>query len=907
MKRKLLMIGNGMAGVSFVEQLLKLNPHKYEITIVGAEPHPNYNRILLSSVLAGSADLKDIVLNDWDWYRDNGIVLHAGRTAVSIDTAARDVTTDAGLRLPYDDLVLATGSRPFLLPLPGADKEGVIAFRDIKDCETMVETAKRYRKAVVIGGGLLGLEAARGLLNLGMEATVVHLHGYLMERQLDETAARMLQEELERQGMRFLLRKQSEAIVGRKRVVGLRFTDGTQTEADLIVMAVGIRPNVQLARASGIAVNRGIVVDDYLRTNVPGVYAVGECAEHRGITYGLVAPLYEQGAVLARVLADAAGAGAAGAGAAGGTSAPGAGAFGVGAVGAGVAGTGDGGTGGAGVGAAGTGDTGTCGGGAGAAGAGGAGTGDGGTGGAGAAGTGDTGTCSRSTGAGGGYQGSVTSTKLKVSGVEVFSAGRFEGGPGTKALRVQDDLGGIYKKVVFRDGKVVGAVLFGDASEGPRLFSLIRSGEDVTGREREVLFGPGGAAPGAGSDPAALAAAMSGDEVVCGCNGVTKDAILGAVAEKGCVSVAEIKACTKASGSCGGCKPLVEAVLASAVGTDNVQAAKEGICGCTPHTRDEVVHAIRRLRLTTSKEVMHVLAWTNPEGCSKCRPALNYYLGMAWPELHEDERESRFVNERNHANIQKDGTYSVVPRIYGGVTTPEELRRIASVAEKYEVPLVKITGGQRIDLLGVKKEDLPQVWRELDMPSGHAYGKALRTVKTCVGNTFCRFGTQDAIGMGIAMERRFEGLNTPHKVKLAVSGCPRNCAEATIKDLGVVAIDGGWELYAGGNGGTRVRAGELLVKVKTEAEVLEWTGAYLQYYRETANYLERTSEWVQRIGLETVKRALADRAERAALVARIDVMLAAAKDPWKQIVEDAGLSRAFAELAAQTDGGEAAV
>ncbi len=805
MKKKLVMIGNGMAGVSFVEQLLKLNPNRYEITIIGAEPHPNYNRIMLSSVLAGDASMQDIVLNDWDWYRTNQIQLHAGQIATGIDTVKQTVTTDKGLVVPYDDLVLATGSLPFMLPLPGADKEGVIAFRDIKDCETMIDASRKYRKALVIGGGLLGLEAARGLLNLKMEVSVVHIFDTIMERQLDPTASRMLQAELERQGINFLLEKQSDSIIGKKRVAGLKFKDGTHADADLIVMAVGIRPNVQLAKDSGVEVNRGIVVNDLMQTNIPNIYSVGECAEHRGIAYGLVAPLYEQGAVLAKHLAGS---------------------------------------------------------------------------------------------VTDGYQGSVVSTKLKVSGVNVFSAGRFTDEPGTQALRVQDDIEGIYKKVVFQDGKVIGAVLFGDTSEGSRLFSLIRSGEDFGGREKEVLFGAGGGGGGAKQSTADLVAAMSGDEIVCGCNGVTKDTILEAITEKGCVSVNEIKACTKASGSCGGCKPLVEGILLAALGADNVTAVKEGICGCTTHTRDDVVEAIKSMRLTTTKEVMHVLEWNNAEGCSKCRPALNYYLGMVWPEEHEDELESRFVNERNHANIQKDGTFSVVPRIYGGVTTPEDLKRIAEVAGKYNVPLVKITGGQRIDLLGVKKEDLPNMWKELDMPSGYAYGKSLRTVKTCVGNTFCRFGTQDSIKMGIDMEKKFERLNTPHKVKLAVSGCPRNCAEATIKDLGVVAIDGGWELYVGGNGGTKLRAADLLVKVKTEEEVLEWTGAYLQYYRETAHYLERTSEWINRVGLEHVKTALAEQQERIALVDRIDKTLGLQQDPWKQIIENADLSSAFEALTA---------
>ncbi|MBW7475854.1 nitrite reductase large subunit NirB [Paenibacillus oenotherae] len=807
MKKKVVLIGNGMAGVSCIEQLLKLSPNLYDITIFGSEPHPNYNRILLSSVLAGDADMNDIVINDWSWYEENHITLHTGQTVSKIDTNRKLVRTDGGISVPYDELIIATGSLPFMLPLPGADKEGVIAFRDIKDCETMIETAKKYKKAVVIGGGLLGLEAARGLLNLNMEVSVVHIHEYVMERQLDQTASAMLRAELERQGMNFLLKKNTDSILGKKRVTGVRFTDGVEVDADLVVMAVGIRPNIALAKNSGIEINRGIVVNDFLETSVPNIYAVGECVEHRGVAYGLVAPLYEQGAVLAKRLAGI--------------------------------------------------ET-------------------------------------------GGYHGSVVSTKLKVSGVDVFSAGAYADGPDTRAVRVQDDFEGIYKKAVIKDGKVIGAVLFGDISDGSRLFAMIRNGEDVTGKEKEVLLGEGGGKAKSGVD---LVAAMSDDEIVCGCNGVSKGAIVQAIQEKGCSSINDIKACTKASGSCGGCKPLVGDVLTYVLGADGVKSVKEGICGCTTLGRDEVVEAIRSMRLTTSKEVMNVLEWSNTEGCSKCRPALNYYLGMVWPEEHEDERESRFVNERNHANIQKDGTYSVVPRMYGGVTTPKDLKKIAEIAEKYEVPLVKVTGGQRIDLLGVKKEDLPGMWADLDMPSGYAYGKTLRTVKTCVGSTFCRFGTQDSIGMGIQLEKRFERLNTPAKVKMAVSGCPRNCAEATIKDFGVVAIDGGWELHVGGNGGTKLRGTDLLCKVKTEEEVLEWSGAYLQYYRETGKYNERTSEWLERVGLDTVKAALESKEDRLALVERIEKTLDLMKDPWKEIIEKQELRKTFEPMdtqAAQT-------
>ncbi|MGQ8968126.1 NADPH-nitrite reductase [Bacillus subtilis] len=797
-KKQLVLVGNGMAGVRAIEEILSVAKDEFQITIFGAEPHPNYNRILLSKVLQGDTDIKDITLNDWDWYEENNIQLYTNETVIKVDTENKTVITDADRIQPYDELILATGSVPFILPIPGADKKGVTAFRDIKDTDTMLAASKQYKKAAVIGGGLLGLEAARGLLNLGMDVSVIHLSPFLMERQLDATAGHLLQNELEKQGMTFLLEKQTEEIVGDDRVEGLRFKDGTSIEADLVVMAVGIRPNTTLGAESGIPVNRGIIVNDYMQTEIPHIYAVGECAEHRGIAYGLVAPLYEQAKVLAKHI------------------------------------------------------------------------------------------CGIETKP---YEGSVLSTQLKVSGVEVFSAGDFNESEEKKAIKVFDEQDGIYKKIVLRGNQIVGAVLFGDSSEGNRLFSMIQKQADISETSKISILQPLSQEAGT-----SITAAMSDDEIICGCNGVSKGAIIQAIHEKGCSSTDEIKACTGASRSCGGCKPLVEEILQNTLGSDfDASAQKEAICGCTTLSRDEVVQEIKAKGLSHTREVMNVLGWKTPEGCSKCRPALNYYLGMINPTKYEDDRTSRFVNERMHANIQKDGTYSVVPRMYGGVTNSTDLRKIADVVDKYEIPLVKMTGGQRIDLIGVKKEDLPKVWEDLDMPSGYAYGKTLRTVKTCVGEQFCRFGTQDSMALGIALEKKFEGLNTPHKVKMAVSACPRNCAESGIKDLGVVGIDGGWELYVGGNGGTHLRAGDLLMKVKTNEEVLEYAGAYLQYYRETANYLERTSAWLERVGLSHVQSVLNDPEKRQELNDRMNETLSVHKDPWKDFLEDKQTSKELFE------------
>jgi nitrite reductase (NADH) large subunit len=539
-------------------------------------------------------------------------------------------------------------------------------------------------------------------------------------------------------------------------------------------------------------------VNDYLQTSIPHIYAVGECAEHNGMVYGLVAPLYEQGKVLARAILGDAGA-------------P--------------------------------------------------------------------------------YKGSVLSTKLKVSGVEVFSAGDFSDGGEKKAIKVFDEQDGIYKKIVLSGNKIVGAVLFGDSRDGNRLFSLIQKKADISDTVKVSIIQSTGE-----KTAEMLTVAMGIDEIICGCNGVSKGSIIQAIHEKGCSSVDEIKGCTGASRSCGGCKPLVAELVDLTLGSKTAEITKkEAICNCTSLSRDEVVSEIRMKGLTSTKEVFNVLSWNTEEGCSKCRPALNYYLGMIHPREYEDEKESRFVNERMHANIQKDGTYSVVPRMYGGVTNSQELRRIADVADKYKIPLVKVTGGQRIDLLGVKKEDLPKVWEELDMPSGHAYGKSLRTVKTCVGEQYCRFGTQDSIGLGIRLEKKFEGLWTPHKVKMAVSACPRSCAESGFKDIGFIGINGGWEIYVGGNGGNHVRGGDLLYKVKTDEEVIEITGAYLQYYRETANYLERTSKWIERIGLEHVRSVLDDIQKRNELNKRLEEALSIYKDPWKEMINNKDIQKQLFE------------
>ncbi|MBU6297677.1 MAG: nitrite reductase large subunit NirB [Alphaproteobacteria bacterium] len=793
-REHLVVIGNGMAGMRTVEELLKFETGRNtRITVFGAEPHVNYNRIMLSSVLAGDKTLDEIVINPRAWYEENGITLLAGDPVVSIDRDGRIVTSASGTRVPYDRLLLATGSRPLAPPIPGLDLKGVCAFRDIADVEKMLDAARTQKRAVVIGGGLLGLEAAWGLKQRGMNVALVHLMPTLMERQLDAAAGQLLQRDLDRRGIAFFTNGQTEEIVGQDHAEGVQLADGRFIPADLVVLAIGIRPNVDLAKAAKLDVGRGITVYDDMRTSDPSIFAVGECVEHRGQVFGLVAPIWDQAKVCAAQLA-----------------------------------------------------------------------------------------CDETKL----FQQRALSTKLKITGVDVFSAGALMAADqADDEITLRDDSRGFYKKIVLRDGKLVGAVLYGDVGDGGWYLQLMQDKADVSALRERLVFGR--AFADIGGQPACDDFdSMPDDTQICDCNGVCKGAIVAAIREKNLTSLNEVRAHTKASASCGQCTAKVEGLLAFAAG-EAAKPTKKTLCDCTEASHDEICETIRGRGLKSMETIRAAFGWKKPEGCHKCRPALNYYLLCAWPGEYEDDARSRFVNERVHANIQKDGTYSVVPRMWGGLTTPSELHAIADVAEKYDIPTVKVTGGQRIDLLGVKKQDLPGVWGDLNkagLVSGHAYGKALRTVKTCVGSEWCRFGTQDSTGLGVKLEKMCWGSWTPHKVKLAVSGCPRNCAEATIKDLGVVCVDAGYDIVVGGNGGVEVRVTDHLVRVASEDEVLEYTGAFLQLYREEAHYLERTAPWIARKGIAYVKqRLIEDEVGRRELYARfIYSQKFVQHDPWAE-------------------------
>ena len=799
MTERLVVIGNGMAGARTVEEILERGGRdRFAITMFGEEPYGNYNRILLSNVLSGIEEEGGIFLNSLPWYVENGIDLRAGIRVDRIDRFAKVVYAADGSATGYDKLIIATGSRPFVPPIKGMHDpkrgyhQGVFPFRTIDDTRAMIRYARDHERAVVIGGGLLGLEAARGLQGYGVEVTLVHAMGHLMNTQLDAAGGAILKRSVEKLGITVELDAMTEAVLGRDKVSGVRFADGRSVPCDMVVVAAGIRPNTELAQVSGLPVERAIVVDDGMRVqDEPDIFAVGECVQHRGQTYGLVAPLWEQ----AKVLADQV-----------------------------------------------------------------------------------TGANPRAA-----YHGSRTATKLKVAGVDVASMGI------TAPERDDDEFvvfsepsRGVYKSIVVRDDRLIGATLLGDVSKVAFLMQAFDRGLPLPEERVSLLFDLGG-------PPAEVSAAeLDNAAQVCNCNGVSKGQLVSTV-QNGTKTVSGVMDATRAGKGCGSCKSLVAQIVEWANGGETVEdpSANWYVPGI-PLAKPELMTVIRDRGLRSVSSVFAALAGGTEDAKSKM--GLVSLLRMMWGEEYVDERDARFINDRVHANIQRDGTFSVVPQMKGGCTTPEQLRRIADVAEKYSVPLVKLTGGQRIDLLGIRKEDLPKVWADLGMPSGYAYGKSFRTVKTCVGADFCRFGLGDSTALGIALESRFQGIEGPGKMKLAVSGCPRNCAESYVKDVGVVAIDGGrWEIYLGGAAGAHIRKGDLLATVDSADEVMTITGRFLQYYRENANWLERTYAFVPRIGIERIREIiLADSDGIAAdLDARMQESIDAYRDPWLERNEPA--------------------
>src|SRR6266849_938488 len=767
-KMKLVVVGNGMAGARAVEDVLAGGgADQFDIVMFGDEPYGNYNRIMLSNILSGAQDASEIFINPLSWYGENGIKLHAGARVTEIDRAARVVISENGTRERFDKLLIATGSRAFIPHMAGLNtpegkiKRGIFGFRTIDDCNGIVAMAKQSRRAAVIGGGLLGLEAARGLINHGCEVHVVHLAGHLMEMQLDTSGGAILKPSMEAMGIHVHLRKLTVGILGDDKVAGLTFKDGTTLDCDMVVVAAGIKPNAEIGLRCGLTVERAIVVDNHMRSvDDRNVYAVGECAQHRGRVYGLVAPLWEQAKVFAEHITrrnpDAA------------------------------------------------------------------------------------------------YHGSKLATKLKVMGIELASMGATEPGEERdEVIQFTEPKKGTYKKLIVRDGRLVGSILMGDISKAAYLMQAFDRDSPLPEERLSLLFDLGTPSAKITLDE------MPADAQVCNCNGVTKSAI-GACVAAGKRSTKAVMDATRAGMGCGTCKSMVKEVVEWFCGGDvQEDPSIHYYVPSIPLNKTELIKAVREQNLKSVSSVFAALAGGAEDAPSK--PALASLLITLWNGEYIDERDARFINDRVHGNIQKDGTFSVVPEMPGGVCTPAELKRIADAAVKYDVPLVKVTGGQRIDLVGVKKDDLPGIWNDLGMPAGYAWVKSYRTCKACIGTDFCRFGLGDSMGLALKIERRFRGIDSPGKLKLATAGCPRNCSEALIKDIGVVAIgDGKWEIYVGGAGGAHVRKGDLLCVVDSEDDAVLFSGRFMQYYRENAKYKERTYTFLERLGIERIRAVVID-------------------------------------------------
>jgi nitrite reductase (NADH) large subunit len=802
--KTVVVIGNGMVGHRFCEKLVEFDTlHQYKIVTFCEEPRAAYDRVGLTSFFA-HRDAEKLMLARLDWYREHDIDLNVGDRANKIDRQRRRVTSERGREIPYDFVVLATGSYPFVPQVPGIKQLGVFVYRTIDDLERIIAHGEKVRRAAVIGGGLLGLEAAKACYDLGLQTHVVEFAPRLMPRQIDETGSKLLVEKIERLGVHVHLNKSTKQVLGQGAVEGLVFNDDARLEVQMIVVSAGIRPRDELARDCGLAVGErgGIIVDDTLRTNDPDVLAIGEVASHRGLVYGLVAPGYEMAEIAAANFC------------------------------------------------------------------------------------GDERT----------FTGADISTKLKLMGVDVASFGRHEA-PAAEArpLVYEDPFGGVYKKLLFsHDGlRLVGGVLVGDAADYGRLLALTTSGQPLPVPPGELILGK--------KDARAAGADLDDACQVCSCNNVSKGQICHAIREQGLADLGAVKACTKAGTGCGGCLPLVSDLLAAELKAAG-KAVSQRLCEHFAYTRPELFEIVKIRGIKTYAEL--VASHGQGHGCEICKPAVASILASLWNEdlLASPHQTLQDTNDRFLANVQRDGSYSVVPRVPGGEITPEKLIVLGQVARKFGL-YSKITGGQRVDLFGAKLHELPDIWEELvkaGFESGHAYGKALRTVKSCVGSTWCRYGVQDSVGFAIRVEERYRGIRAPHKIKAAVSGCVRECAEAQGKDFGLIATEKGYNLYVCGNGGAKPRHAELLAADLDEDTAIKFIDRFLMYYIHTADRLTRTSVWLEKMdgGIDRLraviihdKLGICDQLER-----QIQFLVDSYRCEWAEVVNDPEKRRWFKQF-----------
>ncbi len=802
-QKTVVVIGNGMVGHRFCERLLEFDGARdYRIVTFCEEPRPAYDRVNLTKYFEHRTAAK-LALAAPDWYEQNGITLFLGDRATEIDRQNRVVRSALGQEVAYDFVVLATGSSPFVPSVPGIDKKGVFVYRTIEDLEQMIEYGQKIRKAAVIGGGLLGLEAAKATFDLGLETHVVEFAPRLMPRQVDDNGSRVLVGKINALGVQVHLNKNTKEILGNGKVEGMAFADGASLDVEMIVVSAGIKPRDDLARACGLTVGQrgGVVVDEQLRTSDPDIFAIGEVALSGGMIYGLVAPGYEMAEIAAANV------------------------------------------------------------------------------------VGEMRT----------FKGADLSTKLKLMGVDVASFGNsFAEDKIAKAITCEDPFKGSYKKLLFNhEGtRLLGGILVGDASEYAQLSMLAKSGQDLTMTPSELLFGKGSA-------PGSVVTSIPNDTQVCSCNNVSKIQICDAIRDKNLTSVEEVKLCTRAGTGCGGCLPLVTDLFKAQIKAMG-KKVNTALCEHFLCTRQELFDIVKIKHIKTFAELIR--SHGHGQGCEICKPAVASILASLWNEDVVEQTTIQDTNDRFLANIQRGGSYSVVPRVPGGEITPDKLIVLGQVAKKYNL-YAKITGAQRVDLFGAPVHLLPDIWEELvkaGFESGHAYAKALRTVKSCVGSTWCRFGVQDSVGFAIRVENRYKGLRAPHKIKAAVSGCIRECAEAQSKDFGIIATEKGWNLYVCGNGGAKPRHADLLAGDLDDETCLRYIDRFLMYYTQTADRLTRTAPWLDKMenGIESLRDVIINDSLGicADLERQMQFVVDTYRCEWAEVVNDPEKRRLFRQF-----------
>ena len=803
-KQNVVVIGNGMVGLRFCEQLVdKDKQQEYKITTFCEEPRAAYDRVGLTQFFAHN-DAEKLMLARREWYAENQIDLHLSDRAVSIDRENKIIRSQKGVEIPYDKVVIATGSYPFVPDVPGIKNRGVFVYRTINDLEQIIAYAKQSKTAAVIGGGLLGLEAAKAALDLGLQTHVLEFAPRLMPRQIDDAGSKVLVQKIEELGVQVHLNKATDKVLGESRVEGILFQDGSTLDLDMIIVSAGIRPRDELARQCDLEVGPrgGILVNDFLQTSDPDIYAVGEVALHSGMVYGLVAPGYQMAEVAASHLCHGEAE----------------------------------------------------------------------------------------------FTGSDLSTKLKLMGVDVASFGDYEAGPDiSKSLTFEDPFNGVYKKLVFNtEGThLLGGILIGDASDYGSLSLLAKSEDKLPCSPHELVVGSGGGIPG-GS-----AADMPDEAQICSCNNVTKGQICAAIQDQELTSVDEVKACTKAGGGCGGCMPLVTDVFKAEMAAAGI-TVNNHLCEHFEFSRTELFDIIKIKKLKTFAEVITDCGSGN--GCEVCKPTVASILASLWNEHIVDHAPLQDTNDRFLANMQRGGLYSVVPRVPGGEITPDKLIVLGEVARDFGL-YTKITGGQRVDLFGAEVHDLPRIWEKLidaGFESGHAYGKALRTVKSCVGTTWCRYGVGDSVGFAIRLEERYRGIRAPHKIKGGVSGCVRECAEAQSKDFGLIATENGYNLYICGNGGAKPRHADLFASDLDEETCIKYLDRFLMYYIQTADKLTRTATWLDKLegGIDHLREVVIE--DKLGICDELEAMMQSLVDSyhceWKEVVDNPAKRRLFEQF-----------